>query len=144
MRVLLLLAALILASCGSFRPPQPSPALTPAEVVSIQLRALQNINQPVPNAGVWIVYQFASPGNRQVTGPYGRFLRMIKSPANRTLLRSRSLKIVSSQVSGAEANVAAEVTGDAGAVSEWVFTLSKLSFENCAGCWMTEGVSRTR
>jgi hypothetical protein len=122
---------------------QPSPAQTPAEVVSIQLEGLQHYNQPTPNAGIWTAYQFASPANRQVTGPYGRFLQIIRSRSNRALLHSREWRIDHVRPAGPQAQVVAVVSDDSGAISTWTFSLSQQESAACKGCWMTDGVQRS-
>ena len=57
---------------------RPRPELTPAEVVRTVLAALRNNNSPLPNAGVFTAYYFASPANHTVTGPYGHFMGLVK------------------------------------------------------------------
>ncbi len=60
--------------------PRPSPSLGPDELIRTLVEALHNHNSPAPNAGIFTVYQFASPANRKNTGPYGKFLRQLKIP----------------------------------------------------------------
>ena len=67
--------------------PQPRPDLAPAEVVRTVAAALRNYDSPIPNAGVFTAYRFASPANRAVTGPYGHFLRLVKSADFAPMLR---------------------------------------------------------
>ena len=64
----------------------PDPALSPEEVVQIQLQALQVNNIPTPNAGIRQAWILAHPDNRRVTGPLPRFERMINGAAYRPLL----------------------------------------------------------
>lgn len=60
--------------------PLPSPNLGPDQVIRTVVEALRNRNSPTTNAGIFTVYQFASPANRQNTSPYGKFLRLVKLP----------------------------------------------------------------
>jgi hypothetical protein len=71
-------------------PPRPNAALSPAEVIRTVAAALQNNNSPMPNAGIFTAYQFASPGNRAATGPYGRFFRIVKSGDSAPLFGKRA------------------------------------------------------
>jgi hypothetical protein len=45
--------------------------------VRIQVEALRK-NGPL-NEGIELTYRFTSPGNKQVTGPLDRFVRMVSS-----------------------------------------------------------------
>ena len=49
--------------------PDPSPEWTPAEVIRMQVEALQNNDTPSPDTGIATAFRFASPGNRAATGP---------------------------------------------------------------------------
>ena len=53
----------------------PDPALSPAEVIAIQLSALQANDTPGPDAGIAQTFAFAHPDNRRVTGPLPRLRR---------------------------------------------------------------------
>src|SRR4051812_44003256 len=66
--------------------PRPNPSLAPDDVIRAVVEALQNRDAPSPNAGIFTVYQFASPANRVNTGPYGNFLRLVKAPRFEPLL----------------------------------------------------------
>ena len=73
----LLLAATLLASAPAASADPlaedlvPDPALTPEQVVRIQLEALRN--NDAGDRGIAVAFRFASPGNRQNTGPLPRF-----------------------------------------------------------------------
>ena len=56
---------------------KPSSLITPKEVSSIQLIALQNNNSPYKNAGIQQTWEFAHPSNRQYTGPLEKFILMM-------------------------------------------------------------------
>ena len=55
-------------------PTEPSAELAPEEVVAAQLHALRQNDPANRDAGIRIAFRFASPGNRQVTGPIERFI----------------------------------------------------------------------
>ena len=44
-----------------------------------QIAALERNDDPVADAGIKTVYNYASPANRRRTGPYERFARMVRS-----------------------------------------------------------------
>ena len=71
----------------------PDPARSPAEVIAIQLSALQANDTPEPDAGIAQTFAFAHPDNRRVTGPLSRFAQMIKGPQYQVLLGHRSHEI---------------------------------------------------
>ena len=136
------LAAVALVGCGGVRALRlPSPDLSPRDVVEIQLRALQRCDEPAPNAGVWTAFQFASPANRRVTGPYGRFFRIVRAPENRVLLRSRTFSVRTVRETARLAEVLADVTGQEGERSGWFFELSKQTSGAFIDCWMTDSVT---
>jgi len=124
--------------------PIPSPALSPVEVARIQAEALRRADEPVPNAGIWTTYQFASPGNRKITGPYGRFLRIIKSPENRSFREARSVRVGEPAINGDSAKVPVELIAESGQIMVWIFSLSRQTEGPCRGCWMTDGVVRQK
>ena len=55
----------------------PAPALSPGEVVRIQLEALRH--NDLHNRGIEVAFRFASPANRANTGPLARFVSMIRN-----------------------------------------------------------------
>ena len=58
---------------------KPTPLFSAKEVISIQLKALENNNSPYENAGIEQTWEFAHPSNRQFTGPLDNFVSMILS-----------------------------------------------------------------
>ena len=60
---------------------KPDPSISPKEVISIQLKALQKNNLPFDDAGIEQTWEFAHPNNRMYTGPLDNFIRMIKNPS---------------------------------------------------------------
>src|SRR5579864_3669576 len=117
-----------------------APELSPLDVVKIQVYALQHSNEPTPNAGIWTVYQFASPANRRVTGPYGHFLQLIKSPGNRPFLNARSAQFSDEHRDGSFAEVAVTLEDLEQRRSRFTFSLSLEEAGPFKGCWMTDGV----
>ena len=120
---------------------RPDPALSPAEVVAIQLDALQANDTPEPDAGIARAWAFAHPDNKRVTGPLPRFAAMIKGPQYRMLLNHRSHAIEEVARTDDEAVFAVTVTGRTGAVVGYRWSVAKVAEGEDAGAWMTTAVS---
>jgi hypothetical protein len=116
----------------------PVPELLPEEVVAIQMRALQ-LNDDA-DRGIAVVFRFASPQNRQSTGPLSRFSSMIKNGPYAPMLNYVSATFEDPLVRGDEAMQRVSVTGADGLVVDYVFLLSRQPSDPYANCWMTDGV----
>ncbi len=57
----------------------PNNAISPKEVVKIQLSGLQQNDLNYKDSGIEQTWQFAHPNNKRVTGPLSNFKMMIKS-----------------------------------------------------------------
>jgi hypothetical protein len=123
-------------------PPRPHPELGPGEVIRTVAEALQNINSPLPNAGIFTAYQFASPGNRAATGPYGRFLRIVKGPESRPLLGKHAHEFGELVIRGDEAEQEVRLGQDDGTTITYRFILSRQTSPTCSRCWLVDGVLR--
>ncbi|MCP9496124.1 MAG: DUF4864 domain-containing protein [Pyrinomonadaceae bacterium MAG19_C2-C3] len=121
---------------------QPSPDLTPNEVVRLQLQAFKRNDEPTPDSGIEIAFRFASPSNRETTGPLPRFVELVKNPAYRPLLNHRSASQSPIEINDDTARQRVRVVDESGATAIFIFTLSKQTQAPFAGCWMTDGVER--
>ena len=136
------LAALLLAISAN---PEPSPSLGPAESIRAVIEALAHCNAPAPNAGIYTAYRFASPANRAVTGPYGRFLRAVKDPNFGALLEPHSTEYGPLVMfEGSRVRQIVKVRTAGGHVSAFEIQVTRQSSGPCIGCWMTDGVNRRR
>src|SRR5438309_2031919 len=96
-----LLLALILPIASADRPPttreeqmkfdptttmEPSPQLTPDQVVRVQMEAMKHNDRPAHDAGIAKTFKFASPQNREQTGPLDKFIAMVKNPVYAPML----------------------------------------------------------
>lgn len=134
----LLAVALLLAPVDKEKPaPVPGPGLSPARVIEIQLEALRRNDVPTRDAGIATAFRFASPGNREVTGPLPRFVLLVKSPAYRPLLNHRIAGFGPIVVEGDAAARRVTVVAEDGRAFEYEFRLSK---DPESGCWFTDGV----
>jgi hypothetical protein len=119
----------------------PDPARSPAEVIAIQLSALQANDTPEPDAGIAQTFAFAHPDNRRVTGPLSRFAQMIKGPQYQVLLGHRSHEIREVASTDKEAAFAVIVTSRDGEVVGFRWAVARVADGEHAGAWMTIGVS---
>jgi hypothetical protein len=125
--------------------PRPNPGLAPGEVIRNVVEALQNRNSPAPNAGIFTVYQFASPANRNNTGPYGNFLRLVKLPPFGPLFSGHADAYGPLTVAGGRAQQKVRFRMEGGGVAWFLFVVSRQTSQQtrgrCAGCWMVDGVA---
>lgn len=137
--LLLVPAALLLTSRTD---PEPSPALSPAEVVRLQVEALQHNDDPYPNAGIETAFVFASPSNRAATGPLPRFGAMVRGPVYGDMLDFESAEFGDIVVEGPLAAQRVTLLHADGRRVTYVFSLSRQEGGRYDGCWMTDGVAR--
>lgn len=130
------------ASDASKDDPQPDAKLTPGQVIKIQLDALRRNDEPTADSGIRTAFRFASPANREATGPIERFIPLVKNPLYLPLLNHRRADFGSLRVEGDTAQQRVTVTGRDGRTAIYVFTLSKQSVAPYKDCWMTDGVGR--
>ena len=115
----------------------PRPGLLPGEVVRIQLEALRHNDEQ--DRGIEVAFRFASPANRETTGPLPRFIRMIKQGPYALMLDFRKASYGRVEVREEVARQRVTLTGADSRVSYW-FYLSRQSRAPFAGCWMTDAV----
>ena len=124
--------------------PRPNPGLAAGEVIRTVVEALQNRNSPSPNAGIFTVYQFASPANRANTGPYGTFLQLVKLPGFAPLLSGHADSYGLLAIAGNHAEQTVRFRVQGGRVVRFRFVVSRQTSEQtrglCTGCWMVDAV----
>lgn len=121
---------------------EPGPDLMPQEVVRAQLTALQHNDEGKPDRGIEIAYDFASPGNKQTTGPLARFTELVKSPIYRPFINAREVSYSPMSIIGNQAHQIVQVEGEDGEVAYFYFMLNRQQEAPCLGWWMTETVLR--
>lgn len=128
--------------------PLPNANLGPDQVIRTVIEALHNRNSPTTNAGIFTVYQFASPANRQTTSPYGKFLRLVKLPDFAPLLSRGVAAFGPLALMGDHAKQAVSIHLDDGRSAQFRFVVSRQTSEQtqgrCAGCWMVDQVIPVR
>ena len=122
--------------------PQPDAKLTPEQVIKIQLDALRRNDEPDADSGIRTAFRFASPANREATGPIERFIPLVKNPLYLPLLNHRRADLGTLRIEGDTAQQRVTVIAKDGRTAVYVFTLSKQAVARYEGCWMTDGVGR--
>jgi hypothetical protein len=117
---------------------EPNPELSPEEVVKIQVEALQN-NDDL-DRGIEITFRFASPANKQLTGPLYRFKQLVKDPAYRPMLNHKLAEYGPMEISGDVATQRVTIVERNGQATVYLFSLSRQNGPGCEGCWMTDSV----
>lgn len=119
---------------------KPDKALSPEEVVSIQVKALQE-NDP-NDSGVITVFNFSSPTNRAHIGPLNHFRLMVREPSYNTILNFKSYKTGQLVVSEQKAYQLVLVETFDGRQEAYMFILTKQQKGSFKDCWMTDGIAR--
>ena len=119
----------------------PDPALSPAEVVEAQLKALQLNDTPEADAGILQTWVFAHPDNKRVTGPLPRFAAMIKGPQYRMLLDHRSHEVEEASRTDDEVVFSVTITSESGEAAIYQWRVAKVADGELVGNWMTIAVS---
>jgi hypothetical protein len=117
------------------------PELSPERVVQYQADALQHNDEPKVDAGIERAFRFASPSNKQMTGPLEKFVQIVKSPAYSAMLNSVSSSIVGSEVKDDQARFTVHFVAADGRQVTYIFVLSKQNEGEFNNCWMTDGVA---
>jgi len=120
----------------------PNSELTASDVVRIQLVALSSNDTPHPDAGIEITFRFASPGNKQVTGPLPRFTELVKNPVYLPMINHTKAEYGQPKFKDGREMIPVLLTARDGKKTAFVFIVGQQEVGECAGCWMTEGVYR--
>ena len=115
----------------------PIRAAEPDEVVQRVTAALRHNNSPIPNAGIFTTFQFASPANLAVTGPYGRFLGMVKHADFAPMLSDNPQELGELVVRGDHAEQTLRVHLEDGHATVYKFDIVR----QAGGGWTVDGVS---
>ena len=143
MKVLIILFAIFTSDITLAELLKPNPALKPIEVVSIQLNALKDNNNPYLNAGVTQTWEFAHPSNRKYTGPLESFIKMMYAPSYVIMLNHSDHNIIYVSDKDFIIYFFVEITDKEGNKFGFTWTLEKVITESkFKDCWMTTAVSQ--
>tara|TARA_B100001027_G_scaffold750_1_gene470 strand:- start:5 stop:463 length:459 start_codon:yes stop_codon:yes gene_type:complete len=122
---------------------KPDPSISPKEVISIQLIALQNNDLPFNDAGIEQTWEFAHPNNRVFTGPLDNFIRMLKNPSYVMMIDHLEHKIITVQEQEMNSYYFVELIDSNGKKFGFEWTVEKVNQNGeFKDCWMTVGVSQ--
>ena len=122
---------------------KPQVNLLPEEVISIQLAALQNNNNPYKNAGIEQTWEFAHPLNRQYTGPLSNFIKMMYSDSYSIMInhKKHNINLVEQGVNISFFLVELVDKTDNKFKFQWI--VEKVLMDGVLkNCWMTTSVSQ--
>ena len=122
--------------------PEPSPELSPREVVQLQVEALGTNDEPSEEAGIAAAFNFASPANKRATGPLARFRTLFDTPAYGPMIDHAGATYSQVQVEGRTAQMGVLLNTEDGRQVGYLFRLSKQTEAPHEACWMTDAVMR--
>lgn len=93
-------------------------------------------------AGVQLVWEFASPGNRAATGPVHRFADMLRGSSYAALLEHRAAQLGPLVQDGEQARQEVLVLAADDRTVGFTWVLARQPAGPHAGCWLTDGVVR--
>ena len=120
----------------------PKPEFTPDKVVRIQLEALANNDRPYQDTGIEIAFRFASPANKQTTGPLSRFIPLVHNPIYNPMIDHQAAQLGNLVVENSQAFIPVTLTASDGKRVGYMFVLSKQEGGAYDQCWMTDAVMR--
>ncbi|QCJ46319.1 DUF4864 domain-containing protein [Haloprofundus sp. MHR1] len=120
--------------------PQPTPRLSPEEVVEHQLESLRRNDEPYLDSGIETTYAFASPTRRRASGSLERFTRAARSDVYRPLVDHERAATTPAEVSGDTARQEVVVVTPDGEEVRYEFRLSRQRGGERDGCWLTDDV----
>lgn len=123
----------------------PAPELIPLEVILAQLNGLQKAGDPdaPEEVGMRVVWNFAAPANREITGPFERFDAMVRAQPFASLVGHHTHEVAHLEQDlerGVAQALVAVTHGENNRVAWFVWRLSRPAEGECADCWVTDAV----
>lgn len=134
---LLCCAFIAVFSCRE-NPVLPDPALTPEEVVVIHMDALQK--NDTRDSGISVAWGFASPRNREHTGPLERFVIMVHNEIYRPLLNCRRYEVRVHFQEKSKAEFFVLLEDKEGLIYSFMVGLSLQDNPPYEDCWMIDAI----
>ena len=120
----------------------PSSAITPKEVVKIQLSGLQQNDLEFKDSGIEQTWNFAHPNNKKVTGPLNNFKRMIKGASYQMMIDHLSHTITELGSSNKSAQFEVIILDKNKIYHKFNWQVEKYTEEgSLKDCWLTTMVS---
>ena len=119
----------------------PHPSLSPLDVVKIVMNALQKNDEPSKNRGIAVTFNFASPANKNVTGPIERFVHMVSGPIYGQMVDHLGAVYEKIRIKGDSASIDVIIKVVSGKFVGFRFLLTKQRDNEFDGTWMTDSVT---
>ena len=120
----------------------PSSAISPKEVIKIQLSGLQQNDLKFKDSGIEQTWNFAHPNNKKVTGPLNNFKRMIKSASYQMMIDHLSHTITEVGSSNKSAQFEVIILDKNKIYHKFNWQVEKYTAEGfLKDCWLTTMVS---
>ena len=119
----------------------PHPSLSPLDVVKIVMNALQRNDKPSKNRGIAVTFNFASPANKNVTGPIERFVNMVSGPVYGQMVDHLGVVYEKIKIKGDSASIDVIIKVVSGKFVGFRFLLTKQRDNEFDGTWMTDSVT---
>ena len=120
----------------------PSSAISPKEVIKIQLSGLQQNDLQFKDSGIEQTWNFAHPNNKKVTGPLNNFKRMIKSASYQMMIDHLSHTITEVGSSNKSAQFEVIILDKNKIYHKFNWQVEKYTAEgSLKDCWLTTMVS---
>lgn len=115
----------------------PDASLPPSTVVRLQVEALAEASA---SDGIAVAFRFASPANKEATGPLERFTGIVQAPSYSPLLDHLDAAYGPLHVEGRFAAQVVEILARDGSRHTYLFELTRQRGGPFDGCWMTDSV----
>ena len=120
----------------------PSSAITPKEVIKIQLSGLQQNDLEYKDSGIVQTWNFAHPNNKKVTGPLNNFKKMIKGASYQMMIDHLSHTITEVGISNKSAQFEVIILDKNKIYHKFNWQVEKFTAEgSLKDCWLTTMVS---
>ena len=137
-----LIILLLTISFSSAELLNPDSAISPQEVVKIQLSGLQKNDLKYKDSGIEQTWNFAHPNNKKVTGPLGNFKRMIKGASYQMMIDHLSHTITELGSSDKWAQFEVIILDKNKIYHKFSWQVEKYTLEGALkDCWLTTIVS---
>jgi len=120
--------------------PRPSAELQAGDVVQIVIDALARNDYPFADAGIATTFNFASPANKENTGPLERFVKLVKGPVFGKMINHRDSTLSKVIFEGNKALRLVQIVGENNETLYFAFRLGLQQEGEYAGMWLTEAV----
>jgi hypothetical protein len=121
---------------------KPSSSIKPVDVVKIQLTALQKNDLNFKDSGIEQTWNFAHPNNKKVTGPLGKFKRMIKGDSYQMMINHLSHTITQLESKSNWAQFEVVILDNNKIYHKFNWQVEKYTLEGVLkDCWLTTMVS---